>query len=142
MKTPVDSLVRVSSWKLDEAQQKLSDLQTLEKKLIQDLEKLDRDVQHEQDFAVQNPEMAHTYPVYAEAARERRKRIVYSIEEIIGWKEQAQQELQAIYQELKKYEEAQANDIRRQKDVLRKKEQAALDEMGIQLYRRRKSSEN
>ncbi|MCZ4280533.1 hypothetical protein O4H49_07075 [Kiloniella laminariae] len=142
MKTPVDSLVRVSSWKLDEAQQKLSDLQTLEKKLIQDLEKLDRDVQHEQDFATKNPEMAHTYPVYAEAARERRQRIVYSIEEIIGWKDQAQQELQSIYQELKKYEEAQANDIRRQKEVLRKKEQAAFDEMGIQLYRRRKSSEN
>ncbi|WP_417430223.1 hypothetical protein [Kiloniella sp.] len=142
MKTPIDSIVRVHSWKLDEAQQKLADLESLGIKLEQDIEKLDAEVAKEQDFASQHPDMAQTYPAYAEAARERRKRLETSIEEVITLKAIAQQELHEIYQDLKKYEEAQANDIKRQQDVLKKKEQAAFDEMGIQQYRRRKASEN
>ncbi len=142
MKTPIDSLVRVHSWKLDEAQQKLSDLEALSLKLKQDLAKLDQEVVKEQEFASQHPDVAQTYPAYAEAARERRKRLETSIEEVMTLKAVAKQELHEIYQDLKKYEEAQANDIRRQQDVIKKKEQAAYDEMGIQQYRRRKISEN
>ncbi|WP_419902485.1 hypothetical protein [Kiloniella sp.] len=142
MKTPIDSLVRVHSWKLDEAQQKLSDLEALSLKLEQDLVKLDQEVLKEQTFASQHPDVAQTYPAYAEAARERRKRLETSIEEVMTLKAIAQQELHETYQALKKYEEAQANDIRRQQDVIKKKEQAADDEMGIQQYRRRKASEN
>ncbi|OUS18826.1 hypothetical protein A9Q97_00190 [Rhodospirillales bacterium 47_12_T64] len=142
MKTPIDSLVRVHSWKLDEAQQKLSDLEALSLKLKQDLAKLDQEVVKEQEFASQHPDVAQTYPAYAEAARERRKRLETSIKEVMTLKAVAKQELHEIYQDLKKYEEAQANDIRRQQDVIKKKEQAAYDEMGIQQYRRRKISEN
>ena len=141
MKTPIDSIVRVHSWKLDEAKQKLVDLEALSLKLEQDLVKLDNEVLHEQDYASHHPDVAQTYPAYAEAARERRKRLETSIEEVITLKAIAQQELHEVFQDLKKYEEAQANDIKRQQEVLKKKEQAAYDEMGIQQYRRKKASE-
>ncbi len=142
MKTPIDSLVRVHSWKLDEAQQKVSDLEALLLKLEQDLVKLDQEVLHEQEFASQHPDVAQTYPAYAEAARERRKRLETSIEEVMTLKAIAQQELNETFQDLKRYEEAQANDIRRQQDVIKKKEQADYDEIGIQQYRRKKASEH
>lgn len=141
MSGAIANLIRVHRWTLDERRRTLGDLERLADKLRGDLDGLDEELLREREAATRVPEMAFTYPAFASACRQRKEKIQRSIEEIAEEIERARSQVEAAFQELKKYELAQESADRRKREMLKRREQALLDEMGLSLHLRRKASE-
>ena len=139
MNGALSNLIRVHRWTLDERRRTLTDLEKLEDKLKADLANIDADLERERAVATQAPEMAFTYPAFASAAKQRKEKIKRSIDEVARETERAREQVQAAFQEVKKYELALEAAEKRQRDKLKRREQAALDEMGLALHARKRS---
>lgn len=135
--TALNSLVRVHQWELDEKRQKLADMERLLDKMHSDLMTLDDAYEAEKQVASTSPEAAAAFPNYAEAVKQRRQRMQESMEVLSASIEAAREEVRASFQELKKYQTAESNERRREEVKRAKREQEALDEVGLALYRRR-----
>ncbi|TQV71895.1 flagellar FliJ family protein [Denitrobaculum tricleocarpae] len=135
--TALNSLVRVHQWELDEKRQKLADMERLLDKLQNDLMQIEQAYESEKKIATTSPEAAAAFPNYADAVKLRRKRIQDSMQVLSVSIEDAREEVRASFQELKKYQTAESNELRREKAKRAKREQQALDEVGLNLYRRR-----
>lgn len=133
----MNSLVRVHQWELDEKRQKLADMERLLEKLEKDLLTIDQAFEAEKLIAASSPEAAAAFPNYADAVKQRRQRIQDSMQILSASIESAREEVRASFQELKKYETAESNEQRREQAKRAKREQQALDEVGLNLYRRR-----
>lgn len=135
----LDQLVRVHRWELDEKRRTLSDLERLADKLRADLTALDQEIERERALASRSLDTRRAFNSYIEAANERRETLARSIEQIEREIETARNEVNAAFQEVKKYELARANELRRENERLRRREQAQLDELGLTLHRRREA---
>ncbi len=135
--TALNSLVRVHQWELDEKRQKLADMERLLEKLEKDLLTISQAYEAEKLIAASSPEAATAFANYADAVKQRRQRIRDSMQILGASIETAREEVRASFQELKKYETAESNEQRREKAKRAKREQQALDEVGLNLYRRR-----
>ncbi|MDZ7714080.1 MAG: flagellar FliJ family protein [Rhodovibrio sp.] len=136
----LDNLVRISRWHLDEARQKLGDLERLEARLHDDVRRLDAQLADEQT-AAQESEMARAaYPAYAEAQKLRRKRLERSIADVQNQIAEAREAVADAFREAKKYELARDNERARAKAKRDRAEAAQMDEMGLQLHRRKQGA--
>ncbi len=136
--TALNSLVRVHQWELDEKRQKLADLERLVEKMKSDLVGIDQAYESEKILAGNSPEAAIAFPNYAAAVKQRRQKVENSIQALEASIEAAREEVRAAFQELKKYQTAESNQQRREKAKRAKREQQAMDEVGLNLYRRRR----
>ena len=137
----LDNLVRISRWHLDEARQKLGDLERLEARLHDDVRRLDAQLAEEQ-AAAQASELARAaYPAYAEAQKLRRHRLETSIAEVQSQIAEARETVADAFREAKKYELARDNERARTKAKRDRAEAAQMDEMGLQLHRRNKAGQ-
>ena len=139
--TALGSLVRVHSWALNEKRQTLAGLEELSDKLRQDLENLEAELQHEQSAAAGSVEGTIAFPAFVAAALERRKKLRVSIANLDLAIEAAREEVREAFQEVKKYELARDNHDKRERERIAKREQNALDELGVNLHRRKKASQ-
>ena len=139
--TALGSLVRVHSWALNEKRQTLAGLEELSDKLRQDLENLEAELQHEQSAAASSVEGTIAFPAFVAAALERRKKLRVSIANLDLAIEAAREEVREAFQEVKKYELARDNHDKRERERIAKREQNALDELGVNLHRRKKASQ-
>lgn len=135
--TALNSLVRVHQWELDEKRNKLADMERLLDKLQKDLTTIAQTYEAEKKIAVTSPEAAAAFPSYAEAVKQRRTRIQDSVQALEVSIEEAREEVRQSFQELKKYQTAESNELRREEAKRAKREQQALDEVGLNLYRRK-----
>jgi flagellar export protein FliJ len=133
----LENLVRISRWQLDEARQKLGDLERLEARLQADLDRLDAAVAAEQRAAQGSDIARAAYPAYAEAQRARRQRLQGSIADVQGQIAAAREAVAEAFREAKKYELARDNERARAKAKRERTEAAQMDEMGLQLHRRK-----
>ncbi|WP_282609753.1 flagellar export protein FliJ [Pelagibius sp. Alg239-R121] len=138
--TALHSLVRVHQWELDEKRQKLADMERLLEKLQNDLAMIDQAYESEKVIAGTTPEASAAFPNYAAAVKQRRQRVEESIQALQGSIEETREEVRSAFQELKKYQTAESNQQRREQAKQVKREQQALDEVGLNLYRRRKTA--
>jgi flagellar export protein FliJ len=138
--TALNSLVRVHQWELDEKRQKLADLERLIDKLKNDVRLIDQGYESEKVIAGSSPEAALAFPNYAAAVKQRRLKVQNSIAGLEASIETVRDEVQAAFQELKKYQTAESNQHRRELAKRAKREQQTLDEVGMDLYRRRKAA--
>ncbi|MBK1698850.1 flagellar FliJ family protein [Rhodovibrio salinarum] len=136
----LDNLVRISRWHLDEARQKLGDLERLETRLQDDLQRLDESLVAEQKAAQESDLARAAYPAYAEAQKVRRQRLERSIAEVQSQIAQARETVADAFREAKKYELARDNERARAKAKRERAEAAQMDEMGLQLHRRKQRS--
>ncbi len=139
MARELHSLIRLHKWDVDEKRRKLGELVQLLDTLVDQAHKLEDEVKNEQAVAASSPEEAgFAYGNYAEEAIRRRDRIVASIAKADAEINVARVELSDAYLDLKKYEIAQ--EMRDKKRTLERdrKEQAALDEIGLQGHRRKR----
>lgn len=133
----MNSLVRVHQWELDEKRQKLADMERLLDKLQKDLLTIGQAYEAEKQIAASSPEASAAFPNYADAVKQRRQRIQDSMQILSASIEASREEVRASFQELKKYQTAESNELRREEVKRAKREQQALDEVGLNLYRRR-----
>jgi flagellar export protein FliJ len=139
--TALGSLVRVHTWELNEKRQKLAGLQELSDKICQDVENLEAQLQHEQSAAAGSIEGTIAFPAFVAAALERRKKLRVSIANLDLAIEAAREEVREVFQEVKKYELARDNQEKRERERIAKREQIELDELGVNLHRRKKMSQ-
>ncbi len=135
----LNSLVRVHTWALNEKRRKLMDLEALVDKMRNDLEQLEADMINEQRAAADSVEGTVAFPAFVAAALERRKRQRQSVANLEHAIDGARAEVREAYQEVKKYELARDNHERRERERLAKREQNALDELGVNMHRRNKT---
>lgn len=132
----LNSLVRVHSWALDEKRQKLAELERLADKLRADLAGLEAELAQEQTAASRSIEGSIAFPAFVAAALERRKRLRESIANIERACDTAREEVNQAFQEAKKFELARDNAVEKEQQELARRDQATLDELGVDLHRR------
>ncbi len=138
--TALGSLVRVHSWALNEKRQMLAGLEKLADKMHQDLEQLEAELNNEQRAAAGSIEGTIAFPAFVAAALERRKKLRESIADLGLAIDAARAEVREAFREVKKYELAQDNHERREREKVARRERRELDELGASMHRRKKAS--
>lgn len=134
----IGTLIKMHQRELDTLRRQLVDQEAQKEQLIQVATKLHRELLQERELAAGNPiGMAQYMAGYEKRMQQRQVEIaqeVIAIEQKIG-------ELSAAiaerFSELKKYEITRDNQIAREKAAEAGREQAAMDEVGLQQFSRR-----
>jgi flagellar FliJ protein len=134
------NLIRLNKWSLDEARRKVSDLETLKVSFLKEVAELDDELSREQLAARGSIDSLVTLQGYYQHVRERRGRLERSIAEIEAALERARDEAAEAYRELRKYETALENLQKREQAAAMKREQSQLDEVGLDMHRRKQAS--
>lgn len=134
----LDQLVRLHGWTLDERRRKVTDLEQLSERLQADLARLDDDLLREERTASGSLELQAAFNAYAAIARKRREKLARSVADVAQEIARAQEEVTEAFQELKRYEQALTNRKSREAVAQQRREQAAADEVGLQMHRRRR----
>ncbi|MEK9673846.1 MAG: flagellar FliJ family protein [Rhodospirillaceae bacterium] len=134
------SLIRLHEWTVDERRRDLARHIKLLNDLDQAIIDLKKELQKEMALAASNPSgVGMTFGHYYTMVRRRREQIERSITQKEAEIRDARDILGRAYIELKKYEIAQDVRKKREEEEARRAEQKELDEIGLQLYRRKKS---
>lgn len=133
----VDGLIRLWKWRLDERRRIVVDLEILRGNIERQMEKLDQELERERKIATRNYEAGTGFTNYRKANRERHANLIVSREEVIDRIAAAQEEVNAGFRELKKYELVKENWERRERQKQERREQAEMDEAGLQGFIRR-----
>lgn len=133
----VDGLIRLWKWRLDERRRVVVDLEILRAGIERQMVRLDDELEQERKVATQDYEASFGFTIYRKSNRERRANLEASREEVIDRIAAAQEEVNAAFRELKKYELVLENWERRERQKQEKREQDEMDEAGLQGFRRR-----
>jgi flagellar export protein FliJ len=124
-----ESLIKLARFQVEELQRQMADADRARDRLRQQVEKLDADLVRERKTAASNPEAAATFGAYASAMKTRKENLKVSLTDIDRQAETVRNDLQAAFEQLKKYE---LLEERRQAALQareRAAEQAELDEI-------------
>jgi flagellar export protein FliJ len=132
----LETLIRAHRRRLEEKLCHLRELEALSASLASDLTGLERAFSNEQEVARNSREAGFTYGDYAVSVDERRSRLGQSIAEVEAKIGKVREQVAKVYGELKRYEITLDHRQRRAREAERHREQAELDEIGIQQFRR------
>lgn len=135
------TLIRLHKWALDDKQRKLGQLLRFEAALYNRKDLIARQYAEEERVANENQTAALTFGAYVEWYIAERDRVIQAIEENKLEILKVRDEIFDAFQELKTFEITQENRDKREKEELERKMGAVLDEIGLNLYRRKKSEE-
>ena len=133
----LDQLIRLQRWTLDEKRRQATDLELLIERLIQDIVKLDEQVEREIEASRADLELQRALPGYRNAMKSRRERMDKSLVDLRSELEKLREQITEAFSELKKTEQTVKNRQQRQRLAERRKDQAISDEVGLQLHRRK-----
>lgn len=136
------TIIRLHKWQLDEKRRALAELQNLADRLKAELERLKEEVANEQETARNNPDFAFNYANYAQAAMERGRRLTQSLGQVDVQIAVATDQMAEAFQELKRYELAEEERLKREKEKQKRKDANMLDETALVGFRRRQQDEN
>ena len=136
------TVIRLHKWQLDEKRRALAELQNLRDRLFAELHRLEQEMLHEQQVARADPVAAFGYAAFAKAALERGKRLQDSIAQVEKQIAAATEEMAEAFQELKRFELAEEERLKREREKIRRKEDAMLDETALVGFRRRQAQES
>jgi flagellar FliJ protein len=132
----LDSLIRLHRWQVDERRRQVAELDALGEKLRQELARLAEERTNEQTAAGASFLARHVYPGYLRRAMERQKTLEQSLAETETQTLAAREALAEAFQELKRYEVAQANRERLRISAAARRERLETDAIAIQTFRR------
>jgi flagellar export protein FliJ len=133
----LSTLIRMHRHQLDEKRRALTDLENLRADLIRQREKLEAELAVEQEVAKKVEVGAFAYGGFARGVISRREKLQESLTELEGRIAAAQQDVALAFQDLKRHEIALAAKQRRQREEEDRRAQAELDEVSIEMHRRR-----
>jgi flagellar export protein FliJ len=132
----LDSLIRLHRWQVDERRRQLAELEALALKLRQELARLAEEHTNEQAAAGTSFLARHVYPGYLRRAMERQKTLEQSLAETEAQTLAAREALAEAFQELKRYEVAQASRERLRISAAARRERLETDAIAIETFRR------
>lgn len=132
------ALVRLNDWAVDGKRRFLAEQLRQLDNLEGRLKALEEEMIREREAATAMPtEGGFTYAAYASHALDRKEALKAAIREQIGAVEMAREELRTAYLEFKKYDIAETRRAALVEAELAKADQAVLDEIGINIHRRK-----
>lgn len=135
------TVIRLHKWQLDEKRRALVELQNLREHLLEEVARLEAEVERERETARTNFEASFTFPAYAKAAKDRHQRLDQSIAQVDQRIAAADEAVAEAYRELKKFELAEEEREKREALKLRRKQDATLDETAAIGFRRRQEGQ-
>lgn len=133
----LESLIRLHRWQLDERRRDLATLEDLAQKLAEERVRLEAEDAREQKAALTSPEAARGYAGYAKRLIDRRRKLAQSAAELAQQIARARDALSEAFQEVKRYEIAEASRQRLEGEREQKRQQRVLDDLGTEGFRRR-----
>jgi len=132
----LDSIIRLHQWRLDEKRQNVAELERLATRFRSEIKQLETGLKLEQEVAARSAEAVTGYGNYALVVVARCDKLEQSLAELENEMIQAVEDVTVAFQEFKKFDLIRAHD--REKAELKKKRanQRAMDEAGLNLYRR------
>lgn len=134
----LQALIRLRKHAVDEKQRAVAQLYR-EAELLEKQKKVVEDqMAHEKRLAeeMNRPEAISFYTRYAEGARKKIAALQMSIKKMEGRIEAAQEDMRVAFAEMKKIQITQTRREKREAKVQQKKEDAQMDEIAIEQYRR------
>jgi flagellar export protein FliJ len=131
------ALVRLHRWQLDERRRDVAELERLVADLQAQRSGLDTEMAAEQTIARAAGPGAFAYPGFAQGVIARRARLDASIAELNDRIAAARELLDVQFRELKRYEIAEDSRQRRARYAADRRAQTMLDEVGLEMHRRR-----
>ena len=136
------TLIRLSKFSVDEKRRVLTALQTREDQIIEEIRKGEEQLRHEQQLAAEDTTgIGFSYGAFQQAWMRRRDLMHQALAAVRADIEKARDELAEAFRELKTYEVTQANREKREREELDRKEQIFLDEIGLNMHRRKAEAE-
>ncbi|HEX2115803.1 MAG TPA: hypothetical protein VHM01_15470 [Alphaproteobacteria bacterium] len=133
----LEILIKMHKHQLDEKRRALTDLESLRADLIGQREKLDGDLAREQEIAKQVECGAFAYAGFHQGYIARRDKLMASLAELDVRIAAAREEVSTAYQDVKRHEIALASRQRRQREEEERRAQSTLDEVSLDMHRRR-----
>jgi flagellar protein FliJ len=135
------SLIRLSDAELNERRRELNRVEEREAEIKRLLDELEEEKRREQALSRQIEAGAFAYSGYAQGTIQRRKELEKRLEALQPELERARDALSQAFQELKRYEIA--LDLRKKADKAEeaRKTTLALDEISLNMHRRRQAAE-
>ena len=127
------SLIQLRRFEVDERRQIVADIEAMMGELQQMVIDLERQIEVEQEKAGVSDVNHFAYPTFAKAAIARRDNLKNSCAELEAKLEEARDQLAEAFEELKKVELIEERDAERVRVHEASKEQAELDEIGINM---------
>jgi len=131
------SLIRLNRWTVDERRRDLAELEKLRATLAARLRDLAREHSEQQEFVRDSTVVAIAWPAWAAANRATREKIAGSIDEVDDRIEIAREAVSSAWRELRKVENAMAGIEERRRLRRARIEQQTLDDVALEMYRRR-----
>jgi len=131
----LETLIRLNQWSVDQKRRKLGEVLGLVDGFKAEAIKLEEDLIKEQAIAAASPnEAGFLYGHFADKIIDRRAIIKISIQQLESQANDAREEVNQAYRELKKYETALDTRNKKQQAELARQDQLALDEVGMQSF--------
>ncbi|CUW41828.1 Putative flagelar FliJ protein [Magnetospirillum sp. XM-1] len=136
------TLIRLAKWEVDEKRRILVALQGREDEILAAIRHAEESLVHEQQVAAEDAAgVGFAYAAFANAWLARREQLMQMLEQVRQEIVRARDILAEAFNQLKTYEITQKERERRAQAELDKKEQAFLDEVGLNIHRRRDTGE-
>ncbi len=133
------SLIRLHKWRLEEQQRKLAQLEALKQQFVARIRILDAEVAAESSAAAGSSETGHVLGGYIQASLQRRRHLEQSAADVQSQIDEVREQVAEAFQELKRFELAQAQQLRRERKAAKRRERVQEDEIGINMFRRRQN---
>ena len=127
-------MIRVQRFQVQEIQRRVADLEHMLDDFRREEEELEKRVRYEQQKAGISDEGHYAYPTYAKYASMRRDNLAQSIAELTRQVDGERARLADAFEELKKVELVDETARGRARAESRRRDQAELDEMAINMH--------
>lgn len=136
------TLIRLSKFNVDERRRTLTALQAREDQILDEIAKGEHRLKVEQGIAAADAAgVGYLYGAYHRAWMKTRADQERTLAAVRAQIETARDELAEAYRELKTYEVTQANREKQERQEADSKEQVFLDEVGLNIHRRKDADE-
>lgn len=135
----LEPLIRLRKHAVDEKQRAVAQLYREAENLEKQKKVVEDQMAHEKKLAeeMNRPEAIAFYTRYAEGARKKIAALQMSIKKMEGRIEAAQEDMRVAFAEMKKIQITQSRREKREAKAVQKKEDAQMDDIAIEQYRRR-----
>ncbi len=135
-------LVQIHSWDLEQRRKRLAELEQLAAKTRRQITEIDDQIEEEKQHAALSPDGSQLFASFLSVALTRRKRAESRLASLEGSIERTRSEVEQAFQDLKKFEVADEVQEQRRAEEDQRRQQIALDELGLEAHRRRAGGED
>ncbi|MEQ9487388.1 MAG: flagellar export protein FliJ [Alphaproteobacteria bacterium] len=136
MKT-LKTLVRLAKFNVDDKRRVLAEVMAQVDAVQSRIDALEASVEHERKVASETPDLGPVFGQYAARAKADRTTMEKQLEALQPYVDQARDQLAEAFEEQKKYEITKDRRDEADRQDLDRKDQAVLDEVGLQAHRQK-----